>query len=142
MKEQFYSLEADHRIVLVREASEAERPLMIRRAENEPNFGAESRHRTTVAEICSLLGVLEYICDPHELVPPPRGKSPLLIETFNVRREDKSTEGYFADGWVNHFTRDEHLLLFTDHAHALSREHLFTGRGRREYLFDLRRVRV
>jgi hypothetical protein len=195
MEDQFYSLDADQRILLVREAIATGRPLMIRWEEIRSDFGDRWQHRASVAaewlaqvssvvdlgcgtmnlerclrsgqvyipvdlarrdertriadlnrpadlarlptaNACALLGVLEYIYSPHQLVRSLHGKYRQLVVSFNILCSEQSYEARIADGWVNHFTHEEILALFADHGFSLRRELLFEGK-RREYLFDL-----
>ncbi len=200
MEEQFYSLTADQRIALVRNAVAAGRPLMMRWARIAPNFGdkwqtraaaaaewlgtassiadlgcgtmnlahclrpgqryvpvdlARRDERTLVldlnnaadlarlpaADACALLGVLEYIYRPGQLVAALHRRYRQVVAAFNILRDDECTEDRLGDGWVNHFTRKELLELFADHGFASVRDRVFSGK-RREHLFDLRRVRA
>jgi hypothetical protein len=198
MEEEFYRLDADRRIALVRKAIEAGQPLMIRWAEIATDFGdrwqaraataakwlaaastivdlgcgtmtlegylrpgqcyipvdlARRDQRTFVidlnqgadlarlpsADACALLGVLEYIYGPHDLMAALRRTYRQVVASFNLRRDEESVEDRLGHGWVNHFTHGELLSLFADHGYASSRFHLIEGR-RHEYLFDLQRV--
>jgi hypothetical protein len=97
--------------------------------------------RLPAANSCALLGVLEYIYGPDQLIAALHGRYSQVVATFNILRDGESAEDRVGDGWVNHFTRDEVLALFADHGFALVRDHVFSGK-RREHLFDLRRVRA
>ena len=102
---------------------------------------AADLERLPAADACALLGVLEYIYGPHELIGALRRRYGQVVATFNVRRDGESAEDRLGHGWVNHFTRDELLSLFGRHGYALARDHLFEGK-RQEYLFDLRRIQI
>lgn len=95
--------------------------------------------RLPVAEAGALLGVLEYIYEPHELLTALHSRYRQVVLSFNVLRDGDCREARLANGWVNHFTRQELLALFADHRFALTRDLLFEGK-RCEYLFDLRSV--
>lgn len=95
--------------------------------------------RLPPADACALLGVLEYVYGPCELIAALRGRYAQVVATFNVRGEEDSIEERLGHGWVNHFADADLRSLFAEHGYVLVRNHLFEGR-RREYLFDWRRA--
>ncbi len=102
------------------------------------NNGADLT-RLLVASGCALLGVLEYIYGPDQLIAALPRRYDQVVATFNILRTDESIEDRLGHGWVNHFARAELLELFADHGFTLARDHVFSGK-RREHVFDLRRA--
>ena len=198
MEEEFYGLDVDRRIALVRREMEEGRPLMIRWAEIAPDFGDRWQPRATTAaqwlaaakaivdlgcgtmtleghlrpeqryipvdlarrdertvvidlnqaadlgrlpaaDACALLGVLEYIYRPHDLIAALHGAYSQVVASFNLRGDEESADERLRHGWVNHYSRSELLSLFADHGYAPSRFHLVENR-RQEFLFDLQRI--
>jgi hypothetical protein len=198
MEDHFYRLDTEQRLALVREAFEAGRPLMIRWAKIEPDFGAGWRPRAAVAaewlapaatvvdlgcgamklegylrpaqayvpvdlaprdertlvldlnepadlsrlpaaDACALLGVLEYSYAPDLLLAALHRQYAQIVMSFIALRDGADIKDRLANGWVNHFSREELLEFCARHGFMLTRERLLEGK-RLERVFDFRRV--
>ena len=94
-------------------------------------------NRLPSADACALLGVLEYSYEPDLLLSALGRRYAQVVMSFNPQRNDGDIAHRLANGWVNHYTREELLERVTRHGFTVAREKLFDGK-REERLFDFR----